>query len=187
MKFIAPFIFIFFLSSSFNSDNEFQKVIDTADSPTLKNRLINFEKSGIERPIHWEGNLSVDSLLTVAKTYLQTPHRMGGTGRKGIDCSGLIYASFQHFGISLPHSSHEQAKYGKIIPSLEELKKGDLVFFYNSYNSRNLITHTGIYLGNGEIIHTSSHTGVTIISLEESSYWLPRFLFGTRPLVSLEN
>lgn len=186
MKYYSLSFLLIFILCNFSADSEFQKVIDTASSPTLKNQLISFEKSGIERPISWDGNLSIDSLLSVAKTYLKTPHRMGGIGRKGIDCSGLVYASFQHFGISLPHSSHEQAKYGKIIPSLVELKKGDLVFFYNSYNSRNLITHTGIYLGNGEIIHTSNSSGVVIISLENSSYWRPRFLFGTRPLVAVE-
>lgn len=185
MKLILFFLSFLFTLSSFTTDNNFQRVIDGTQSESLKNQLINFQQSGIERSVNWNGSLTADSLLTVAKTFLRTPHRMGGIGRKGIDCSGLVYASFKHFGISLPHSSHELAKYGKVIPNLDELKKGDLVFFYNSYNSRNLITHTGFYLGNGEIIHTS-RSGVVIISLETSSYWKPRFLFGTRPLVTIE-
>ncbi len=186
MKPIIPFLLLLFFSSSFITNNEFQKVIDAAHTATLKTQLESFEKSGIEKPISWTGSISADTLLSIAKSYLNTPHRMGGTSHKGIDCSGLVYASFQHFGISLPHSSHELAKYGKVVPSMSELKKGDLVFFYNSYKSRNLITHTGIYLGNGEIIHTSHTNGVVIISLENSSYWKPRFLFGTRPLLSSE-
>lgn len=177
--FLISFVVVFVLCS-FCADNAFQQVIDAPQNGSLKSRLELFEKNGIERSIGWNDSIAVDSLIAVAKSYMQTPHRMGGVSHKGIDCSGLVYASFRHFGINLPHSSHEQGRYGKVIPAMDELQKGDLVFFYNSYNSRNLITHTGIYLGDGEMIHTSNTSGVVIISLENSSYWKPRFLFGTR-------
>jgi lipoprotein Spr len=174
------FLLVAFLCSS-TVENGFRKVIKNADSAQLRQQLELFENSGIERAFPISNNaLTADSLVAVAKTYLNTPHRMGGTSKAGIDCSGLVYASFKHFGLSLPHSSHEQAKFGKVIPTREELQKGDLLFFYNSYNSRNLITHTGIYLGDGQFIHTSASSGVGIVTLEQSDYWNSRFLFGTR-------
>jgi len=79
----------------------------------------------------------------------------------------------------LPHNSEEQARYGKIITVKDELKKGDLVFFIRSYKTQRFITHSGIYLGNNEFIHTSSTNGVTITSLDDS-WWKEKFIFGTR-------
>lgn len=98
---------------------------------------------------------------------------------KCIDCSGLLVAVFKKYGIILPHNSEEQARFGKIIPGMNNLKKGDLVFFIRSYKTNNFITHSGIYLGNNKFIHTSSSKGVTITSLNDP-WWSEKFIFGTR-------
>jgi cell wall-associated NlpC family hydrolase len=79
----------------------------------------------------------------------------------------------------LPHNSEEQARYGKIITGMDKLKRGDLVFFIRSYKTNNFITHTGIYIGNNEFIHTSSKSGVTITSLKDP-WWNDKFIFATR-------
>jgi cell wall-associated NlpC family hydrolase len=104
---------------------------------------------------------------------------MGGTSRKCMDCSGLLMTVFATHNIQLPHNSEEQARYGTIISGMDELRKGDLVFFIRTYKTNSFITHSGIYLGDGNFIHTSSSKGVTITSLN-NSWWADKFIFGTR-------
>ena len=61
------------------------------------------------------------------------------------DCSGLTMRSFQKAGVSLPHSSRIQVKYGKSIPA-SSLKPGDLLFFGKP------ISHVSIYMGGGKMV-----------------------------------
>jgi cell wall-associated NlpC family hydrolase len=61
------------------------------------------------------------------------------------DCSGLTMRSFQKAGVSLPHSSRIQIKYGKNISS-SSLKPGDLLFFGKP------ISHVSIYMGGGKMV-----------------------------------
>lgn len=61
------------------------------------------------------------------------------------DCSGLTMRSFQKAGVSLPHSSRIQVKYGKNIPA-SSLKPGDLLFFGKP------ISHVSIYMGGGKMV-----------------------------------
>ncbi|NBO08647.1 MAG: NlpC/P60 family protein [Actinobacteria bacterium] len=70
----------------------------------------------------------------------------GAAGPTQWDCSGLTMVAFSQAGISLPHSSSAQFGYGRRI-SRASLKPGDLVFFYSR------VTHVGIYLGNGLMVH----------------------------------
>ncbi|WP_081671012.1 NlpC/P60 family protein [Sporocytophaga myxococcoides] len=165
-------------SFSFLDGGKVEKLINSFDNPGIRNGLKTFFKGGAEKQVSTE-NYSVEELIKEADSFLGTPHRMGGTSRKGIDCSGLVRVTHQKFGILLPHSSHEQARYGDIVPFKDSLEKGDLVFFYNSYNSRNFITHAGIYLGEEKFIHASHSQGVIISSINDV-YWGKRFLFGTR-------
>jgi cell wall-associated NlpC family hydrolase len=61
------------------------------------------------------------------------------------DCSGLTMRSFQQAGVSLPHSSRIQIKYGKAIP-VGSLKPGDLLFFGKP------ISHVSMYMGGGKMV-----------------------------------
>jgi len=106
---------------------------------------------------------------------------MGGTTMKCMDCSGLLLTVFARLGINLPHNSEEQARYGKIISRMDELKKGDLVFFIKTYETHHFITHSGIYAGNNKFIHASSKNGVIITSINDP-WWNQKFIFGTRIL-----
>jgi lipoprotein Spr len=164
-------------AATFDNDR-LQQVIDAIENPMIKKKLIDFGKGGVERPVD-TSRYDKEALITLSKTYVGSPHKMGGITKKGIDCSGFMMVIHQEFGIKLPHSAHEQARYGTIIPVKEELKKGDMVFFYASYNSSNFITHSGVYLGDGTFIHTSNSCGVIVSSMNDS-YWKPLYLFGTR-------
>lgn len=97
-------------------------------------------------------------------------YRGGGTTKDGMDCSGMVYATFLIFDMKLPRSSHEMAKSGKEI-KLNEVKKGDLLFFDNNPR-RKKINHVGIVTevtDEGEIkfLHSSSSSGVIVSSMNE--------------------
>lgn len=176
------FILLLFLltatAATFDGGDRFQQVIDATDNPVVKKKLKEFGKKGIERAVD-TSSYDIEALIALAKTYVGAPHKMGGITKKGIDCSGFMMVIHGEFGVKLPHSAHEQARYGTIVPVKTDLKKGDMVFFYASYNSSNFITHSGVYLGDGTFIHTSNSCGVIISSLSDS-YWGPLYLFGTR-------
>jgi cell wall-associated NlpC family hydrolase len=143
-------------------------------------KLNSFLGAGVEKKSETH-NTSADEIIMTAQKYLGVPHCMGGTTMKCMDCSGLVYTVFAKHGIILPHNSEDQARYGKIISGIDKLRRGDLVFFVRSYKTRNLITHTGIFLGNNQFIHTSSKNGVTVTSINDP-WWKEKFIFGTRVL-----
>ncbi len=153
---------------------------ENIDSKAEKKRLDNFINGGVEKSLN-TNNVNADELIKAARQYLGVPHCMGGTTSKCIDCSGLLFAVFRKFSISLPHNSEEQARYGAIITRREDLKKGDLVFFIKTYRTNNFITHAGICTGNNEFIHASTSNGVTITSLFDP-WWNDKFIFGTKVL-----
>ncbi|AXG73351.1 NlpC/P60 family protein [Flavobacterium arcticum] len=100
-------------------------------------------------------------------------YKTGGTTKMGMDCSGMVYTTFNLFNISLPRSSREMAKAGREI-KLEEVKKGDLLFFDNNPR-RKRINHVGLVTevtedGDIKFIHATLQLGVTVSSLSESYY-----------------
>ncbi|MBP7172659.1 MAG: C40 family peptidase [Cloacibacterium sp.] len=126
---------------------------------------------------------TIDGILSEASTYLGTPYRMGGTTKRGIDCSAFVLNVYGNsVGIGLPRVAAAQAQEGERIEK-ENLEKGDLVFFQTRGNR---ISHVGIVQDitpEGEIkfIHASSSKGVTISSLNEK-YWGARYRFAKRVL-----
>ena len=99
-----------------------------------------------------------------ALTQQLKPYIWGAEGPRGYDCSGLVMAAYQQVGISLPHYTGNQWTAGRHI-SREELRAGDLVFFYNDLH------HVGIYLGGGMMVH-APQTGdvVRIASIARRPY-----------------
>lgn len=112
-----------------------------------------------------------ERLLAVAQGYKGTPYRLGGTTRRGMDCSGFVYRSFRSaLGVSVPRTSESMFLWTERIAA-GELQPGDLVFFRTTGTAR--ITHVGIYTGYGRFIHSASQgrrTGVIVSGLYEP-YW----------------
>ncbi len=179
LLFIITLISIFqMISTSCSSPIYFQKSFQNTQSQYEKKKLKDFMEAGTEKKIN-TNQVKAKEIINTAQQYLGVPHCMGGTTMKCIDCSGLLVSVFAQHGIRLPHSSEEQARYGKIIARMDELKEGDMIFFINSYKTNRLITHSAIYIGNKKFIHTSHSNGVSITSLNDS-YWNEKFIFGTR-------
>lgn len=117
-----------------------------------------------------ENYLSVQ-MINNAMDFIGVHYRGGGTSRAGMDCSGMVTAVFDIFGMKLPRSSYEMAKVGEKI-DLADVKKGDLVFFKT--NGRSVINHVGMVVENNgdeiKFIHSSTAKGVIISSTKEPYY-----------------
>jgi peptidoglycan DL-endopeptidase CwlO len=85
---------------------------------------------------------------------LGTPYVWGATGPHAYDCSGLTQAAWKSAGVALPRTTYTQVNAGTRV-SGAELRPGDLVFFYSG------ITHVGIYVGGGRMIH-APHPGAAV-------------------------
>lgn len=93
-------------------------------------------------------------------------HRLGGTSRGGIDCSGFVQAVYRDkFGLRLPRTAKEMARVGTAVER-RSLRAGDLVFFKPDSYPR----HVGIYIGDSEFVHVSARKGV-MVSRTDARYW----------------
>jgi peptidoglycan DL-endopeptidase CwlO len=138
---------------------------------------------------------TAQSVIHAGKSYMGTPYEYGSSrsSTSTFDCSDFVRQAFlDGAGIKLPSDSRAQADYvkriGKYTTDWKRLKPGDIMFFtsyrgtnpsnYSGYSSQK-ITHDGIYLGNGKVLHTYSKQagGVTISSIE-GKHWEYRFVFG---------
>lgn len=128
-------------------------------------------------------------VVRLSKQLLGKSYQLGGSGygSEGIDCSGLVKRIYNALTLSLPHSSREQAKLGSLVTNkldLSRLKIGDLLFFKRNRGSQ--ISHTGIYIGEGKMIHSASKKGVVISDLEKSDYYNRNFVVAKRLFILQE-
>jgi len=111
-------------------------------------------------------------ILSSVKSYLGTPYQYGGMSRKGIDCSALLYLSFNQAGIQLPRASKDQSKFGKNV-KWGRIKPGDLVFFKFTQKGENS-WHSGVIVTvekeKIKFIHASSSKGVIESDLNSTYY-----------------
>lgn len=104
-------------------------------------------------------------------------YRLGGTTKKGVDCSAFVQITFrEQFGVNLPRTTGELYQTGVSVPT-NQLKTGDLVLF--KINART--QHVGIYLGSNKFVHASTSKGVIISNLKEG-YWTKRYTQARRIL-----
>jgi len=128
-------------------------------------------------------NRLANNIIKNAEAYNGVRYKYGGTTKKGMDCSGLIYIAFKSEQIVLPRVSRDMAKKGVHI-KLNEVKKGDLLFFKTNKKGKG-INHVGLVVtlkrGFIEFIHSTTSKGVITSSLTEQ-YWKAAFIEARRVL-----
>ena len=113
-------------------------------------------------------------IAAYATQFIGNPYVYGGTSlTNGADCSGFTQSVMSHFGIKIPRTADQQAigydgtttKYAtaKII-SINNILPGDLVFYYQP------ISHVGLYIGNGLIVHASTEAAYPVGGIKTSPF-----------------
>ena len=113
-------------------------------------------------------------IAAYATQFIGNPYVYGGTSlTNGADCSGFTQSVMSHFGIKIPRTADQQAigydgtttKYAtaKII-SINNIQPGDLVFYYQP------ISHVGLYIGNGLIVHASTEAAYPVGGIKTSPF-----------------
>lgn len=123
-------------------------------------------------------------LISVAKSKLGSPYVWGASGTSSFDCSSFTqYVYKTALGINLQRTSNIQGEQGTKITSTSQLQPGDLIYF-NTYstNRSNGITHVGMYIGGGQMIHASySYKKVMIVNLKSYlAYKGTKFIWARR-------
>jgi cell wall-associated NlpC family hydrolase len=111
--------------------------------------------------------ISIDEMLQLSHRFIGTTYTWGGVSSFGFDCSGFTQMLERQRGFEMPRDADVQASWnGVIAVERKNIQPGDLLFFGSSPAK---ITHTGMYLGNGEFIHdtTHDHPGVQISRLDD--------------------
>lgn len=177
MKNILFFIlFSFLLVACGTSKRSISNVSNNSSSEY--NKTTNKKNRGKEAVSEYAKKVTKNAIK-----YKGTPYQYGGTTKRGMDCSGLIYVSFQKEGIKIPRTSRAMSLEGKRL-KLGEVRAGDLLFFQTNKN-RNVINHVALVVkvSGSEIsfIHSTTSLGVIISTLDQP-YWNDAFMMARRLL-----
>lgn len=106
---------------------------------------------------------------------------IGKDGKGTADCSSFTQWLFEKMGLNIGRTTEQQYMQGSSIEK-KDLKKGDLVFFKNTYNSgyKDGVSHVGVYIGNNQFVHNSSGKGGTTVSSLDSAYYKSHYLGAKR-------
>jgi len=123
---------------------------------------------------------AIDKLISLAKSKMGDSYEPAKAGPDHFDCSGFVYYVFKTNGIQIPRSSLLQSQSGDKL-SRDQIRRGDILFF--DTHERKHINHSGIYLGEGKFIHSSSGKayGVTVSELDKGFY-KDKFRWGVRKI-----
>jgi uncharacterized protein YgiM (DUF1202 family) len=137
--------------------------------------------------------LTQDAVVNTAKEFMGIHYLWGGTSIKGLDCSGFVKTVYYKHGLILQRDASQQNLYGKDIDisKIENLNKGDLLFFGRIRNNQKRITHVGMYIGDSEYIHcASSRVRINSFDTTRDNYnedLKSRFFFAKTILNNIDN
>lgn len=101
------------------------------------------------------GNADVNSIVDIAWSGLGVPYVGGGSSLSGFDCSGYTSWIYRQVGINIPRSSHSYLNVGMEVP-MSDIRPGDIIAMdTNRRDGRTVISHVGIYVGGGQVLHAS--------------------------------
>lgn len=132
------------------------------------------------------------SIIETAKRFLGFPYLWGGTSIKGMDCSGFTKTCYYLNGVVLPRDASQQARTGEnvdIKDNFSKLQPADLLFFGNFKENKEHVSHVGIYIGNGEFIHSSGTVHISSLfpgAVNYDAYNTKRLLRAQRLLTRID-
>lgn len=161
-----------------------QKRIVTQEQATHHQPSSTHTKPIIQNNHHAAASKKAEKIVDYALGFIGTKYKYGGTSKRGLDCSGLIYLAFLNAGdIRLPRVSRAMAKEGVILLQ-SEIRMGDLLFF-NTNKRRQRINHVALVVKitatEISFIHATTHGGVMISKLSQP-YWGNAFIEARRVL-----
>jgi len=154
----------------------------TLSSCGSKKRVVTKRTTTANRPAKI-ATVTAAKIIDYAQQFEGVRYKYGGTTKKGMDCSGLIYKSFTENNIAIPRISSDMAKTGDWI-DIKVVEPGDLVFFATKKNSRR-VNHVGLVTkvrgDDFEFIHSTTSRGVITSSIKER-YWYLAYVQARRLL-----
>lgn len=122
--------------------------------------------------VDYDGDASGDARGAIdwALAQVGKPYNLGSAGPDRFDCSGLTMRAWGSVGVSIPRTTGGQSGAGQQV-SRDSLQAGDLVFFLGG-------GHMGMYIGDNQMVHAGSSTGVEATSL--SGYWDGQYEYAVR-------
>ncbi len=125
-------------------------------------------------------------IMKATKAFMGTRYVWGGVTSNGVDCSGFTQFLWKTRGVYLPRDAKQQASVGQIVgwgaDTQAAAQPGDLLFFTNDVGR---ISHVGVSLGNGQMIHSGGGRGVHVVKLSDKrgrgeSTYLDGIIFARR-------
>lgn len=155
---------------------EYQELKDEAQKAKVQKRALEIKKETdqIRRKAKAEAARQKEEkrmalrneVVDFALQFEGNPYVYGGTSlTKGADCSGFVMSVFKEFGCSLPRVAGAQYEASRK-KEISQIEAGDLVFYGSG-----AISHVGLYIGNGKIIHAS--TSASGIKISDYDYETP--------------
>lgn len=158
------------LLSSCGASKRNRVVVKKSKSETPERKMTKIKSSETAKDI-----------IDFASSFEGVRYKYGGTTKRGMDCSGLIYRSFGEYNINMPRTTTALASSGNWV-DVKDVIPGDLVFFATRKNSRK-VNHVGIVTevkrGDFSFIHASSSRGVMISKLS-NTYWFLAYVQARR-------
>ena len=125
-----------------------------------------------------------EDAVELAARLIGRPYVWGAEGPNSFDCSGLTQFVYQEVGITLPRRAINQSTFGD--KTRGALRRGDLLFF-STDTRQSLVTHVGLYEGDGVMIDASKRHGRVRRDNLDDSYWVERFMFARRVLTGADD
>ncbi|MEU6643864.1 NlpC/P60 family protein [Saccharomonospora sp. NPDC046836] len=143
-------------------DQQVADVKDQADQLTAADQAAQQDTGADIGPVTAPG-AAAQQAVNAALGKRGSPYVWGATGPSSFDCSGLTSWAYAQAGISIPRTSGSQSTFGTPV-SRSQLQPGDLVFFYSP------VSHVGIYVGNGMMVHAPTSGDVVKVSPLQDQY-----------------
>ncbi len=145
----------------------------------LKSQCISFNEWIQREP-------NAKNITSTAEQMMGSPYLWGGASAKATDCSGYVKLVFYRYGVILTRDASQQFRYGDVVDftTRENLNAGDLLFFGKSAAR---VTHVGIYLGDGDFIHSSGRVHISSIDPASPKFHSARNTVGVKRIINAKN